>query len=373
MFWLPVLVLILVAILLALWPLLRGRGPVDPMDQAVAFYQARKAELERQHGAGQIGAADFEAAMAEQGRHLLALGRGRGAVTGDGAARRRKIAALAMLVVVPALALGIYFRIGQPGAPDLPLASRDVTPQNMDVASALQRIEQHLARNPDDGRGYEVIAPVYLRAGRFADAAFAYRKVVALLGPSATRLADLGEALVAEKDGIITAEAREAFEKAVTLEPAYAKARFYLAVLLEQDGNRAGAIERLTALAGELGTGPGRLRVEAEIARMRTEPGGLAGGLAGGPASEAGQSIAALPEAERQAAIRSMVDQLDTRLAGGGGTLGEWQRLIRARLVLQEPDKAREALGRAREALAGEPDSLKILEALAGDIPARAP
>ncbi len=366
MFWLPVLVLILVAILLALWPLLRGRGPVDPMDQAVAFYQARKVELERQHAAGQIGDADFEAAMAEQGRHLLSLGRGRGQVSGDiGARQRRKIAALAMLVLVPGITLGVYLRIGQPGLPDLPLASRAVTPQNMDVASALQRIEQHLARNPDDGRGYEVVAPVYLRAGRFADAAFAYRRVIALLGPSATRHADLGEALVAEKDGIITAEARDAFEKAVALEPGYAKARFYLAVLLEQDGNRAGAVEKLTALAAELGTGPGRMRVEAEIARMRTET--------GGPASEAGQSIAALPEAERQAAIRSMVDQLDTRLAGGSGTLGEWQRLIRARLVLNEPDKAREALGRARAALAGEPDSLKVLDELAGEIPGKAP
>lgn len=370
MFWLPVLVLILVAILLALWPLLRGRGPVDPMDQAVAFYQARKAELERQHAAGQIGDADFEAAMAEQGRHLLSLGRGRGSIAGEGAARRRKIAALAMLVLVPGITLAVYLRIGQPGLPDLPLASRPVTPQNMDVASALQRIEQHLARNPDDGRGYEVVAPVYLRAGRFADAAFAYRRVIALLGPSATRHADLGEALVAEKDGIITAEAREAFEKAVALEPGYAKARFYLAVLLEQDGNRAGAIEKLAALAAELGTGPGRMRVEAEIARMRTESGE---NERGGPASEAGQSIAALPEAERQAAIRSMVDQLDARLAAGSGTLGEWQRLIRARLVLDEPDKARETLGRARAALAGEPDSLKVLDQLAGEIPGKAP
>lgn len=370
MFWLPVLVLILVAILLALWPLLRGRGPVDPLDQAVAFYQARKVELERQHAAGQIGDADFEAAMAEQGRHLLALGRGRGQVSGDVAARRRrKIAALAMLVLVPGITLAVYLRIGQPGLPDLPLASRAVTPQNMDVASALQRIEQHLARNPEDGRGYEVVAPVYLRAGRFADAAFAYRKVIVLLGPTAQRHADLGEALVAEKDGIVTAEAREAFEKAVALEPGFAKARFYLALLLEQDGNRPAAIEKLTALAAELGTGPGRMRVEAEIARMRTEP----GGPAGGPASEAGQSIAALPEAERQAAIRSMVDQLDARLSGSGGTIGEWQRLIRARLVLDEPDKAREALGRARVALAGEPDSLKILEQLAGEIPGKAP
>ena len=366
MFWLPVLVLILLAIALALWPLLRGRRRVDPLDQAVAFYQARKTELERQRAAGEIAEADFELAMAEQGRHLLSLGRGRAAAGDDAAAQgRRKLAVLAMLVLVPALSLAVYLRIGQPNAPDLPLASRSVTPQNMDVASALQRIEAHLARNPDDGRGYEVVAPVYLRAGRFGDAALASRKVLTLLGPSAARQADLGEALVAEKDGMITAEAREAFEKAVALEPGFAKARYYLALALEQDGDRPGAAAKLEALAADLPAGSTRLRVEAEVIRLRGE--------GAGPAGDAGQAIAALPEGERQQVIRTMVEQLDARLAGGGGTLGEWQRLIRARLVLQEPEKAREALGRARGALAAEPDSLKVLEALAGEIPGTAP
>jgi cytochrome c-type biogenesis protein CcmH len=135
--------------------------------------------------------------------------------------------------------------------------------------------------------------------------------------------------------------------------------------LLEQDGDRPGAAAKLEALAADLPAGSTRLRVEAEVIRLRGE--------GAGPDGDAGQAIAALPEGERQQVIRTMVEQLDARLAGGGGTLGEWQRLIRARLVLQEPEKAREALGRARGALAAEPDSLKVLEALAGEIPGTAP
>lgn len=361
MFWLPVLILIVLALAFALWPLLRSRGGQDRLAQAIAFYEQRKSELERQREAGEISAADFDAAIAEQGRHLLALGRSRTADGEDSASVfRRKVAALAMLVLVPAIALGLYLRIGQPGRPDLPLASRPVTPQTMDVATALQRIEQHLARNPNDGRGYEVVAPVYLRSGRFADAAFAYRKVLSLLGPSAARHADLGEALVAEKDGMISAEARQEFERSIALEPGFAKALFYLALAQEQDGDKPGALRKLEELAAGLGMGVARLRVDAEIQRMRGED--------TAPQGEAGQAIAAMPEAERQAAIRGMVEQLDQRLSTESGTLEQWQRLIRARLVLQEPDKAREALARARQALAADAEALRGLEAIAGEL-----
>lgn len=366
MFWLSVLALLVAALALALWPLLRGRGAQDAVSQAVAFYEARKAELERRRAAGEISDADFEVAMAEQGRHLLVVGRGRAPHISDaGALRRRKLAAGLMLFAVPAVALGLYLRLGQPGRPDLPLASRSIAPQNQDIATLIQRIEQHLARNPNDGRGYEVVAPVYLRSGRFADAAFAYRKVLTLLGPSASRHADLGEALVAEKDGMITAEARESFEKSLAIDPKYAKAQFYLALAREQEGDRPGALQQLETLAAGLNEGVARMRVETEIERMRGE---TAAPPQAGPGSDAGKAIAALPEAERQAAIRGMVEQLDQRLASDGGSPELWQRLVRARMVLQEPDKAREALARARQALAADAEAIKALDAVAVEL-----
>ena len=42
------------------------------------------------------------------------------------------------------------------------------------------QVEAHLARNPEDGRGWEVIAPVYLRLGRFDDAVKARRNALRL-------------------------------------------------------------------------------------------------------------------------------------------------------------------------------------------------
>ena len=61
----------------------------------------------------------------------------------------------------------------------------------------MAQVEAHLEKNPDDGRGWEVVAPVYLRLGRFEDAVKARRNALRFNGANADREADLGEALMA--------------------------------------------------------------------------------------------------------------------------------------------------------------------------------
>jgi cytochrome c-type biogenesis protein CcmH len=63
-----------------------------------------------------------------------------------------------------------------------------------------------------------------------------------------------------------------------------------------------------------------------------------------------------------------MVEGLAARLEGGGGTLEEWQRLIRARTVLNERDKAAAHLEAARKALGGDADALAKLDQLARSV-----
>ncbi len=368
-FWILAFLLIVLVVITVLWPLIRGDRPAAPLARAVQFYEDRRIELVRQRDAGEISAADCEAALAEQARTLLALGRQAKSMADARAPatiRRRKLAALAALVMLPVLSIGLYLKIGAPQMPDAPLVARKAAPQNFDIATALQKIEAHLAKNPNDGRGYEVVAPVYLKAERFGDAAYAYRRVVELLGETAPRLADLGESLVAEKDGIVTAEARQAFERAAKLDPDFAKPKFYLALAREQDGDIAGAFADLQALEASLPEGPSRMRVRAEIERFEAErrmPPRAGQG-------DAAAALAGLPPAERDAAIRGMVEALDARIADQGGTLEEWRRLVQARLVLGERDKAEEALAKARIRLAGNGEAQAALDALSAAIKA---
>ena len=364
--WFSIVALIVGAIFFVLWPLIRGGQGDDRLTREIAMYEARKAELIRQRDAGEISPGECDAALAEQGRALLSLSRGRAVAGGADVAltaKRRKIAALVLLVGLPMLALPIYLRVGAPSLPDVPLASRERSQQQFDVATALQKIEAHLAQNPGDARGFEVVAPVYLKAGRYADAARAYARVIELSGETPERLADLGESLVAEKDGLISAEARQAFERSLKLDGRFAKPKFYLALAREQDGDAPGALADLEKIAAELPESPAKARVNGEIERFRAQ-----GNI---PSSPAGQTIANLPPAERETMIRSMVEGLDARLSEKGGTLAEWRQLIQARLVLRQRDAAELALAKARAALANDAAAGAELDALAAAIKAQ--
>jgi len=365
--WIIASLLVVAAVLVTLWPFIVSGKSETPLDHAIRFYEARKAELQRQRDTGEISEADLESALAEQGRALLTLNRAEVDSASDTRrVARRKAAALLAMLGLPLVSLAIYVKVGAPSLPDLPIASRKIEPRNLDIASALQKIEAHLAKNPNDGRGFEVVAPVYLRAGRFDDAVIAYSRVVELLGETPSRLADLGESLVAQASGVISADARKAFERAVALDPGMAKAKFYLAVAREQEGDKAGALEDLRRIAASLPEGPAQARVMEEIMRLDPEAKPSA------PGGAAGQAIANLPPEERAAAIRGMIDALDARLAQSGGSLGEWQRLVRALIVTGERARAGQALERARKALEGNVEAGPILEGLAKDITAMA-
>ena len=105
----------------------------------------------------------------------------------------------------------------------------------------IAQVEDHLARNPNDGRAWEVLAPVYMRLGRFNDAVRAWSNAIALNGSNAERESEYGQALVAAANGVVTAEAKAAFERSLALDPQDVLARFYMGMVADQDGRRADA------------------------------------------------------------------------------------------------------------------------------------
>src|SRR5262249_47049999 len=110
------------------------------------------------------------------------------------------------------------------------------------IASLIARIERHLEEKPNDGRGWEVIAPVYMRLERFEDAARARRNALNLLGATAQREVDLGAALGMAARGIVTADSKAAFERAAAIEPGNVQAMFFLGIAAQQDGDNAEAV-----------------------------------------------------------------------------------------------------------------------------------
>jgi cytochrome c-type biogenesis protein CcmH len=347
------------AVLAVLWPLSRHTRRDAPQDPESQFYRDQIAEIERDEARGLISPSEAEAARAEAGRRLLRAAAGTAGDAesfGEPALRRRRAASALALSAIPLLALAAYGALGSPQLPEQPLAARlEADPQRIDMAAALAKVEAHLAANPEDGRGWEVVAPVYLRIGRSDDAVKAYATALRLLGETPGRLSAYGEAIVAAADGVVGAEARAAFERALALEPTSPKPQFYLARAAEQDGDHALARSRYGAmLASAPADAPWVPAVREQIASL--------------DGRQSAAAVAALPPTERDSAVRGMVERLASRLESGSGTREEWERLVRSYAVLGERDQAAAALTKARAALAPDQTAIAGIDALAGDL-----
>jgi cytochrome c-type biogenesis protein CcmH len=346
------------AVLVVLIALARSRDAAPAPGGDVAVYRDQIDEIERDRARGLIGGAEAASARAEIARRLIAAAdRADAEIAASSSARRRRIAAAVALVGVPLIALGVYGSLGRPELPDRPLAGRmQETPDSQNVAELVSRVEAALAKNPEDGRGWYVIAPIYMRLGRPADAAAAYANAIRLLGSTGELEANLGEALFAAQDGIVTPEARAAFERSVRADPPSVKGTLYLARAAAQDNEPEAALALLKPLLlSAPADAPYLSPLRGELERLAAAPPLMA-------PDGAGQEEGA-PRGMEQ--VRAMVDRLGERLAGGGGDLGEWLRLVKSRTVLGDRDQALVALATARKQFAADPRAAARLEALA--------
>lgn len=361
------------AVFAVLWPL-SGRPQSEAADEApdVAVYRDQIEEIERDRRAGLIADAEAEAARLEISRRLLAAAESAEKAPPKQAAAplsRRRAAALVALLMLPALSAALYIRWGSPQLPGAPLAERmSAAPERRSLESMVAQVEAHLEKNPDDGQGWQVLAPVYMRAGRFNDAVRARANTIRLLGSSADREADLGEAQVAAANGVVTADAKATFDRALKADAANLKARYFVGLAAEQDGQPAEAARIWRAmLEGAPPNAPFRPLVQQSLARV--EPKGAAPvepkAPQPGPTQEDMAAAQQLAPEQRQEMIRGMVDRLAERLKADASDFEGWLRLVRAYAVMGDRDKAREAMLTARNTIGDDADKRKRLDDLA--------
>lgn len=368
LFWIiSALLTVLVAVVL-LSPLLRASARATRYDEGeAAVYRDQLRELEQDKAEGLISAEDADYARAEIGRRLLAIaGREKAAEDGEAVAatspsvpRRYTLSQAFILLCLPVIGLAGYLEIGSPGTPDAPLEARIADPGD-DVDLLVAKVERHLATTPDDGNGWNVLAPVYFRIGRFDDAELAYRNAIRILGPDAERMNGLGETVVMRNDGIVTDDAQMAFQAALKLEPNNPRADFYLALALEQSGRRAEALTAFQNIAkASPPTAPWMPLVNQHIATnsagvpladqpAQAAPEGEAQAqnpaAPGNPTAEDVANAGALSEADRGEMIRGMVASLDARLKEDPNNFEGWMRLVRSYAMLDDKEKAQAAL-----------------------------
>jgi cytochrome c-type biogenesis protein CcmH len=359
MFWLLAAILCAGVVLL----LLSSGGQNEAInsgrnDAALAIYKDQLIELDRDVASGVIAGDEAEAQRTEISRRLLAVGRETQTQVSSSSFPKY------LVLAVPLLAALLYSQVGRYGLPDVPRAERLAAAETTNDWDALiARVEQQLEKDPSDLEGWKLLVPNYLNIGRYGDAANAMGKIAALQGPSPELYANMAEALVFENNGLVTPRSIALVDGALKLDGKHPKALYYHGLALAQEGKSEDAkatFKTLLALAPP--DAPWRGNVEKQLAKL--EPNAAAPKLS----PEQMQNATSMTPEDRMAMIRSMVDGLDEKLKANPDDVEGWLRLIRARVVLNEPENAAMAFETARNRFAAKPDTLKLIDALASEL-----
>ncbi|WP_446686462.1 c-type cytochrome biogenesis protein CcmI [Rhizobium laguerreae] len=389
LFWILVAVMTAALAVILLYPLLRGAKAAENIRAGeAAVYRDQLRELDRDLNGGLITPEEADYARAEIGRRLIAVSADEPAETPK-PPRHHRFTEAVVLLVLPVLGLSLYLTTGRPDLPSQPLEARLENPGN-DVAVLITKAERHLAEKPDDGKGWDVLAPIYFRTMRVNDAQLAYRNAIRLLGPSPVRLDGLAETLMAVSDGVVTEEARQVLEQSLTLESDNPRARFYIALSMEQAGRPNEARQAFEALAkqspadapwlplvnehiamnGGAKSGADPAAPGADPAAPGADP-AAPGGDPAAPGNPTQQDVAAaetMSAGDRQQMIRGMVESLDAKLREEPNNFEGWVRLVRSYAVLNDKDRAAGALKRGLAAFPPPGEQGRQLLALAREL-----
>lgn len=407
------------AVVLAIPLIRRHEARLDARTATITVLKDQLADVDVQLAAGTIPAGDAEGLRVEIKRRMLAAGHIAEDQRRTMGSRALAGVAIGMAAMVALAAGALYSTMGQPGmggaavrvaapanGPAAPVADQ---PQAAEIASLVGALETRVAADAKNPEGWRMLGWAYYQTDRYAEAATAYGKAVALKPDGAGYQSAYGEALVLAADGQVTPAARAAFDKAVASDGNDARARYFVGVAQQQGGDAKAAIANwLALLADSTGDAPwvpqvrsmieaaardAKIDVTAQLAAIKPLASGGASvapppmpGLAGvaataagaaagpaasgspGPSADQVAGAANMVPADRQAMIASMVDGLAKRLEANPKDEAGWLRLMRSRSVLGDAPAARKARDDGLKAFAGDAQATTRIKASAAEL-----
>lgn len=384
--WIILTLMIALAVVGLAVPLIRPGGMLDRRGTSAEVLKAQLADLDRQAEAGLTPADDIDSLRVEIERRALAEGVEEVRPARPLGEKALVPLALGLAAVVALGGAGLYALIGRPDLPSGPatattdlLSATDTNAahEGADVAAMVAQLEAQLKQAPEDVNGWRMLGWSYFQTGRFADAAQAYGRAATLEPGNSEHSSAQGESLVQAAGGQVTPAALSAFRTALRAEPQDPRARYFVAVEMDQRGDRDGAMTAWIELINSAPAGaPWAVEVRAFVEDLARERGqditgrlrpaqapAAAGGPAPAPGPTAGQvaDAEAMSPAERQQMVLGMVEGLEARLRTSPRDRDGWTRLMRARMVLGDGAAAAKAYRDARQAFAGSPQDQTAL------------
>ena len=263
MIWLLIAVLATLVALVLLFPFLDPRSA--RYSDGLGVFSGQLSELKRDEELGLISAEEARRSEVEIKRRLVRASEQLETVGEASPGLRR--AAIAICTLTVAAAVGVYMQIGSPqliGA--TPPERPQLTAEQANFLSEVDALASSLLENPDNAPGWAGLGRAYMAMGRYGDAAIAFNNAINLVPDSAALFSSLGEAYLFAEAGDFTPSSREAFQRALELDPNDIRARFFAAEAVYQSGDRATAESMWETLMQSLSeTDPASEMIRARI------------------------------------------------------------------------------------------------------------
>jgi cytochrome c-type biogenesis protein CcmH len=381
-FWIIATILVILILGFLLWPILNFKrnnsAPREAYD--INVYKDQLIEIDTDLERGLLSLDQGEAARTEIKRRMLAaVDRNDKQNTSTTSEPRHSILAF-FSISVPVGAILLYLALGSPTQPDQPFAGREArnvtlqTQQQKNLIQATTKMVAHLQRNPDDLRGWTLLARSYLSNGRYADAVSSFAVAYRLNDGEADLAADYAEALSLVANSVVTEEAHALFVKALKIDKTNAKARYYQGIFQAQQGNIRSALqtwvdlltlsqrdapwipivkEKINLAAKELGINVAKIEptpeaqvmaIEIQKAHKKTQ---AENPTTPGPTIDDVKAALGMTKEDREKMIISMVERLAAKMKENPKNKDGWIRLERAYRVIGKTALANEAAANA--------------------------
>lgn len=338
-------------VLLILW---LGRSSISVSDDPVDHFRAQLKEIDTDIKNGVLEPEAAEAARLEIQRRMLrankiqATAENMGGIADISEGQNAQISKPALALggfLIVAASFGLYMLLGAPGVPS---AAKSVRTQAQEqeieeggptFGEAIAQVQAHLAVNPRDMRGWEVLGKSAGAVGDYALAAQAYGEL-ARMNPDVPdwRVQEF-EAYMAHASGQITPAARLVLAALMDAEPNHPAGQFYVGLTQLQAGNEAGAKAIWLALADRsMPDAPWMPLVRRQLASLGVTPPKLS--------NEDVEAVDAMTAQEREVFIQSMMERLRQRLESSPDDPEGWAMLARSQLAMGDKSGAIETLKR---------------------------
>ena len=235
MFWILVCLLLLIAIAILAFPLWRRPGPSAPEQavDALNVLRDQRNELDDEVAAGRMSEAERETRVAELTRRVHDEGLTASAAPGPASAahpKRRLWLAGALVILVPAIALPVYFLVGTPAALDPAVRAAaasdsphgEFTPERL--RAMLDQLRTRLVANPDDATGWMMLGRGLGMIDDFAGSAVAFERASELKPDDPGLLSDYADSLAMARNRNLSGKPWELIQRALQIDPQYPKA-----------------------------------------------------------------------------------------------------------------------------------------------------